>query len=193
MKGEQFLQELKKALSGLPGEESQEIIRDQEEYIRDAVASGRSEEEVVSSLGSPIAFAANLSVEAKIQKAEGAQTLNTQVRGTLNAVFAILALAPLNLIFVFGPFMGLLACNFAGWVVSAAVIIASLACLAVWLIKLITISVGIFAHLSSLFLILGFIGLGVLGLFVMYQVTRIFMKATISYLKWNLSLIRGKA
>lgn len=193
MKSDQFIKELKVALSSLPPQESEEIIRDQEEYIRDATASGRNEEDVIASLGSPSSFAANLTVEAKIQKAEGAQTLNHQVQGTLSAVFAILALAPLNLIFVFGPFMGLLACNFVGWVVSAAVLFASLIGLFAWLIKLITFSAGFYAHASSLFMILGLVGTGVLGLFVMYFITRTFMTVTISYLKWNLSLIRGKA
>ena len=193
MKREQFLIELKEALSSLPPEDRQDILRDQEEYIREAVSSGRNEEDVIAALGTPYTFAANLSIEAKLQKAEGAKTLSTQMRGTMSAVLAILALAPLNLIFVLGPFMALFACNLAGWASAFAVLIASLAAVGVWLFKLIFLSVGFATHLSSLLFILGWIGLGVLGIAVMVQVTRFFFKGTLAYLRWNLNLIRGKA
>ena len=193
MKREQFLKELRDALYLLRPEEREDVVRDQDEYIRDAVAAGRAEEDVVASLGTPRAFAVNLSVESKLQKAEGASSLNQQMTGTFSAVLAILALAPLNLIFVLGPYLALLGCNIAGWAVAISIICCAFAGLAIWAVKLVFLSVGAATHLASFFFILGWLGLGILSVFVMAWLTRAFITGTIAYLRWNLSFIRGKA
>lgn len=190
MTREQFLEELKRELAHLPESERAEILRDQEEYLRDAVASNRDEAAVVAALGSPKAFAANLSASAKIQSAEASPRLNQQVSSTFGAVIAVLALAPLNIFFVLGPFMTLVSINVAGWIVAACILLGSTAALGYWLFKLVFVSAGAFTHLSSLFFILGCAGAGVLALWAMYRITAAFVRVTLSYLKWNLGVIR---
>ena len=107
MKRLAYLDSLKTHLRQLPEGDVADILRDQEEYIRDAVGAGRSEEDAIQSLGEPKAFAANLIAELKIQQAIQPGSLQKQMRGTIGAVCAILALAPINLIFVLGPFLAL--------------------------------------------------------------------------------------
>ncbi len=51
MTKKEFLEKLREELKGLSRSDIDDIINDQEEFIRDAVSAGRSEEEVVSSLG----------------------------------------------------------------------------------------------------------------------------------------------
>jgi uncharacterized membrane protein len=187
-----FLNELRGALIALSTEEREEIIRDQEEYIRDAVAAGRDEETVVASLGSPHSFAAQLTVESKIARAEVTDRLPEKFRNVFGAVLAILALAPFNFIVVLGPFLALVGLNIAGWAVSMSAIFAAAMVLGVFLFKLTTFAVGIYTHLAALFLCLGLVGAGILGVILMFALTRFFLKATASYLRWNLKLIEGK-
>ena len=193
MKSQEFLSQLRGALSHLPKAEVDEIMRDQEEYIRDAVRAGRSEEAVIDSLGSPSAFAAGLLTESKIQKAEGSTTLKKQVGNTFGAIFAIIALAPLNLIFVLGPFLGIAGGIVGGWAAAAGILVASIALIGAFFAKLIFIPVGFWAHFSSLFFALGTVGAGVLGLIMMAAITKLFLQLTVSYLKWNLNFIRTRA
>jgi uncharacterized membrane protein len=193
MKKQQFLAALKTQLSHLPESEVTEILRDQEEYIRDAIAAGRSEEKVVESLGDPKTFAASVSAESKIHRAETSASLKTQVSSTLGAVFAILALAPLNIIFALGPFIALVGIAFGGWGVALGSFFVSVVLFFAFLVKGIFIAAGIWAHFSVLFFILGCFGVSVIGLIVMYKITQMFLKMTISYLKWNLNFIKGRA
>jgi uncharacterized membrane protein len=193
----QFLESLRRHLSPLPPSDVDEIIRDQEEYIREAVSSGRAEEQVVDSLGDPKAFAAGLTAEMnaemKIEQAAEQQNLKSQVRSTFGAVLAVLALAPFNLIFVFGPFMGLVGITIGGWAVAGTLIVLSGVALTTYFMKFITVSAGLWMNLSALFFVLGAAGAGILAFLFMYQMTKIFSTLTISYLRWNLNFIKGRA
>ena len=60
----EFLNLLRKGLDGLPIEDINDIIRDQEEYINDAMAAGKSEQVGVDSLGDPKVLAATLRAQA---------------------------------------------------------------------------------------------------------------------------------
>lgn len=191
MRKEEFLRALKSQLSGLPSPEIQDILRDQEEYIDDAVRSGRSEETVVASLGDPKAFASGILAEARIKSAESTDGLGSKFSGTWKALVAILALAPLNVLIVLGPFLVLVAMLFAGWAVSLGLFLAAWAVLIAFLFKLVFITVGVWAHLSAFFFTVGWIGVGLLGLLLMAQATRFFLQGTLAYLKWNVNFVQG--
>lgn len=188
----EFLANLRTHLSSLSKEEVDEIIRDQEEYILDAVKAGRSEESVIASLGDPKLFAASLLAEVKLQQAEQSESFSKQLKNTFNAVIAILALAPLNFILAFGPFLLIICLVIAGWATAFGGIIASIAFFWMFFYKLIFFSIGFWGQLASFFLALGWIGLATLGLLFMYQITRFFLLAILAYLKWNLKFIKGR-
>jgi len=192
MKKEEFLKTLRENLSALPASEVDEILRDQEEFLQDAIASGRTEEEAVTRLGDPKNFAANLVTETKIKSAAAAPSLTGQARQTFGAVVAFLALAPLTFVLLIGPFAILCFLLFAGWATSAGLFLASWALIFAFIVKLLFVPVGFWTHLSAFFLTLGFIGSSFLSLLVMALLTRGFLDGVLAYLKWNVRLIQGQ-
>lgn len=190
MKTDKYLGDLRFFLAGLPASEIDDIIADQKEHIREAINAGRSEDDVLQGLGDARAFAANLKAESKIQQAQSSSNLQSQFHYTTRAVLAFLALAPLNFIFILGPFLGLCGLMIAGWVLSMSTTAVAILLLFVFLFTLIFLPVGFWVHVSAFFFIAGCIGVGVLGFFIMLTITRFFLKGTLRYLKWNLSMIR---
>lgn len=193
MKKADYINNLRFHLSGLPVPEIEDIVRDQEEHIREGLAAGRSEEDVIQSLGDPKLFATSIKAEVKIQQAEASPTLSKQAGSTIGAVFAALALAPLNLIFVLGPFLLILAFMIAGWATSFSLFVSAIFLVGVFFLKALFVSVGFWAQVSGLFFVFGCFGASVLGLLIMYQGTRWFLLGTIAYLKWNLKFIQKSA
>ncbi len=185
----EFIEKLRQELSGLPHSEREEIIRDQEEYISDAIQAGRNEAQVISSLGEPKVFAASLNATAKIEKASASATLKQQAGNTFHAVFAVLALAPFNVIFVLGPFITLVCLIGAGWITSCAVTFSSIIAVVAFLIKCIVMPAGVIHFISSLLFLVGVFGLSLLGLFAMYFVSQFFIRVTLKYLQWNLNFV----
>lgn len=193
MKREQFIQTLRQHLAHLPVSEVNDIVRDQEEFLQDAMSAGRTEEQAVASLGDPKVFASSISAESKIKRAQQSSTLSQQVSQTFGAVFAILALAPLNIIFVLGPFLFLSAMVFAGWAASFGIFIAAWAFLLGFVFKLAFVGVGFWIHASSFFFVVGWIGVSLLMFASMYAVTSFFAKGVLAYLKWNINFISTRA
>jgi uncharacterized membrane protein len=190
---EQFLLELGHYLRRIPKLEREEILRDQEELIRDAVESGREEEQVLSSLGSAKQMARNLILELKLSEAEQSTEASQQFKMIIGVIIAFLALAPLNLIFVLGPFLLLVSILFSGWVTVATLMITVVAGLGIFFWQMIFASVGLLTHLATFFLFLGAFGLGILGLMIMAHLSKWFFKAMTAYLRWNLNFIRARA
>ncbi|MER2000812.1 MAG: DUF1700 domain-containing protein, partial [Lysinibacillus sp.] len=60
MNKQQFLQSLEQHLQALPQEDQQEILRDYHEYFLAAEAEGKTEQQVIESLGSPKQLAKEL-------------------------------------------------------------------------------------------------------------------------------------
>lgn len=188
-----FLEELSYCLRKISPEERQEILRDQEELIRDAIESGRTEEQVLASLGTAKVMARNLILELKLSEVEQTTGLSSKVKMIIGIVIAFLALAPLNLIFVLGPFLVLISLLFSGWVSIATLFIVVIAAIAVFFWQMIFMSVGFLTHLGTFFLFLGALGLGVLSVMIMVALTAWFFKAMTAYLRWNLNFIRARA
>jgi uncharacterized membrane protein len=190
MDQKEFILQLKVQLSGMPQSEIDDIVRDQEELIRDGVSAGRTEAAVIEGLGSPIELARNIKASYKIGKAQDEIQLSKQMRGAFGAVGALLVLAPFNIIFVLGPFCGVMGLLFGGWALSLGLGVAAIAALIVFLVQAVFVTAVLSAKLASLFLFLGGLGLAVLLLVAMYHVTRIFLQLTLKYLMWNLNFIK---
>lgn len=190
---ENFINDLRYYLGELPAEEREEIIRDQEEYINEAVASGRDEDEVIMTLGEPRAFAKRILIETRLVRAENSPRPQNQLKYLLGALVAILALAPLNLILVLGPFLVVLSLIVGGWSVAVSVLFSAVIFIGVFFFKMIFISVGLWTHLATFFFVMGLIGLGVLSIIVMAWLTSIFFQGVVAYLRWNLNFIRARS
>lgn len=193
MKRQDFINELRLALANLPAAEREDILRDQEEYLHEAELAGRNEEEVIQALGDPRQLAVSLNVEAKIHQVEKSKSFSKQIVNTFSAVLAILALAPFNFLFVLWPFLIFSGLSTFAWMLAGGTLIFSVAGLGIFLFKLVFINVGVWTHLSALFMAIGWVGIGVLSLLFMAKWTKVFLFFTVRYLKWNLQIIKGKA
>jgi len=190
-KGE-YLKNLRQNLSHLPAAEIEDIVRDQEEYIHEAIRGGRSEADVLAGLGDTKVFAHSLSAENKIQQARTTSELGPKLKHTFSALLAILALAPFNLIFVLGPLCFLLGMLIVAWTLSGVAAFVSLLVVMIYPVKFLVLSLGFWTHLGGFFFVLGSLFAGIFALLAMVKITQWFLQGLLSYLNWNLNFIRGK-
>jgi len=190
MNKKEFLDNLTKYLRGIPGEDEQDIISDFEEHFEMGKKEGRTEEDLAESLGEPKALANQLKANIMVAQAEKETTAVNITR----AVFASLGLGFFNLIFVLGPFLGILGI-FAGLFAAAVGITAGGITGLIGTIfsplfpeyfnLVINPAVGIFASIgATCFGILFFIG--------DIYLTRGFFRLFIRYIKFNARIVTGR-
>ncbi|CAN5706173.1 hypothetical protein BH10BDE1_BH10BDE1_02800 [soil metagenome] len=212
-----YISELRNLLARLPETERSDILRDQEEFFREAILSGRTEADVIGSLGDPKQLAKTLIAESAVAASENAfrrrgvtqgsvaagadesaapsatagsaASFGTQVNATLRAFVAIITLAPFNLIFVLGPFLGLMACLFAAWAVGGVMLLCGLLAIFFVTSEMTGVGASIWAHASSVFFGLGVTCFSVAFLAMMTLATSKIAQLTVRYLRWNLDLI----
>ncbi|MFD1357092.1 hypothetical protein ACFQ4X_04200 [Fictibacillus halophilus] len=175
-----YLNELAEELKSLPLNEQREVLEDYEEHFNMAQESGRSDEDIISGLGSPRKIAKELLAQSEISRAEEDPSLHSVTR----AVFATLGLGLFNLIFVLAPFIVLILIPVVLIIVSGALLISPF---------LLLIQDGLtVTFLKEIFLILGLIGIGLLFFTGALKASRVVYKMTLSYLTFNLRIIRRK-
>ncbi len=187
MNKREFLQHLSRLLSRLPKEEREDILADYEEHFAAGLEAGKTEEQVAKDLGSPETIARNFSADYAIKEAEE----NRSAGNMLRAVIAIISLGFFNLVFVLGPFIGLLAILFAftvtGFAIAAAgvavVVSAVLSPVLPW-----AVNAG-FHPLVAALVGTGLVSLGLIILIGDFFLARLFYSATIKYLKLNVKII----
>lgn len=191
MNKSEYLNQLRKEMGGMSFSDIEDIIRDQEEYFRDALSSGRDESQVISSLGDPAQIAKELKAEHQIKVATIEENFLPKTKNIFKAIFALCVLAPFNLIFVFGPFLGLCGVLLALWSVGCAAIIVSLAVAVTAAIAIFMVSplLGI----TLFFACVGAFGASILYLCAIFFLTSWFLKMTVAFLKWNIQFITNQA
>lgn len=188
MTEKEFLAALRQYLQQLPQEEIDEIIADQEEYFREAITAGRSEEEVAASLGDPKLFAKQCILDTHTAPLPQQISLKLLLKKILSMLVLILALAPFNLLLLLGPFLLLLIFLGLAWLCAAALFIFPIAA-PVYLP--ITAIIAIFSPAYLLFS-LGCLMLGISASIVVYHLSRFFALAVWNIIKWNICLIQQK-
>ena len=186
-----FLQTLKKELKGLPEEEIDEILDDYEEHFAIGKKKRRKEETIAKELGNPKTLAKQYKTTYHIKQAEKKQS----AQNILRAVLASLGMTFFNLIFVLGPFLGLVGILIGLYAASIGIAAAGIATMlgsiaTPLLQQYITINTG--GGIGLFFLGTGTAALGALMLIGTIYVTKGFAKASIMYLKFNISIITGK-
>ena len=115
MKQEAFIQRLRQGLASLPKHDVEEIVADYREYIGDAVAAGRDEEEVIAALGDPDKLAREFRAQATYRQWQARRSFGNLAR----VVVSIAGLGLLNLLLLV-PFMIYLALLTAAYMISGA-------------------------------------------------------------------------
>ena len=121
MKQDVFIEALRRELSSLPKPAVDEILADYREYIGDALAAGRREEDVIAALGDPVKLARELKAQANYRQWQDRRSFGNLIR----VIMSISALGLLNVLLLI-PFMLYLAVLTVGYVVSAGLTIAGL-------------------------------------------------------------------
>ena len=100
----EFLDTLRRRLSGLPPSEIDELVSDYATHFADGIAAGRSEAEIAAALGDPMRLARELRAEAGFRRWENART----PANFFAVLFGFLALMAVDFIFLL-PVLGGLA------------------------------------------------------------------------------------
>lgn len=181
MNRQQFMSRLERSLKSLNREEREEILRDFGEHFEIGMEQGKSEEEIIASLGNPNQIAKELLAVHYIEKAESKSSIGNLVK----AAYAAVGLGFFNLLIVLGPSIALAALVFSGWVVGGKFVISPI----LSLIDLIQFGdhYGVFLLFASLFLS----GVGLFILIGMTVVTRWVMKGFARYLSYNVRIVKG--
>lgn len=178
----QFLAELERQLYKLPKQEVEDILRDYDEYFQNAQFDGKDEHEVIKSLGSPKQLAKELLATYYFEEVQKSATFSNIAR----AVWAAVGLGFLNIIFLLGPFIGIVVTVVSLWF-SAFIFVLS---------PLFVLFKAIFFTESfiwfDLFVSIALSGIGILFLVGLYYVTLLLKKWTVQYLKFNIAIVKGE-
>lgn len=176
-----FLNELEYHLKGLPDEEKVEILQDFEEYFDIGEAEGKSEEDMVQSLGSPQKLAKDLEANYHVEKAKTDRSAGNISR----AVWAVIGLSFFNLLIVLGPFLFFASLILSLWLVTLSFILQVVMPLFTLMIRPDSF------YTFELFFSITLSGIGFLLLLAVYPLTRMAGELLIKYLSFNIRLVKG--
>ena len=184
MTRQEFVEELSKELRELPDKERLDIIADHTALFLQGVRQGKSEEEIAAALGNPQEVARRILAEYRIQQAQA----NTSVGNLSRAVVAAISLGFVNLVFVLGPFLGLLGVMVALYAVAFSLLVSPLGILFVD---------GSYTGTSEqrlFFLFAGMVAVGLGGMLsvALVKLTIWLYRQFLRYLQFNVKLIRGR-
>ena len=174
-KGE-FLKQLSSSLGNISNSEKEDILSEYETHFISGKQDGKSEEEISKKLGNPKTIAKELNVTYAINNADNKRSL----KNIISAIFSVMSLSFLNLIFIIIAFFLLLLLS----PILIALIIAT-PLLIVGFVK------GFHQiHFSDVYSVfVGFlIGLTIGG--VSYFAIKHLYSLLVKYLKWNLAILQ---
>ncbi|MGE8077478.1 HAAS signaling domain-containing protein [Peribacillus loiseleuriae] len=186
MSKKQFLSILEKYLRKLPKNEKEEILQDYEEYFTIGVEEGKTESQIVEALGSPKQLAKELIAVYAINKAEEKKSIISM----FTALFSIMGLSVMNcIIIIVSLFVLLILIPFIlAYIIGVPIMILSpLILIVMGFVKgFSTIGVGEISESIKGLIIGSFLA------FLGYYIGKSFVRLFIKYLKWNMSIARGK-
>ncbi len=190
MNREKFLSELKAALGRMSEEERREVVYDYEEHFRMGTADGKTEEQIAQSLGNPRVIGRSYAIDALLEEPKGGGGVTAT--SVLRAVFASISLTFFNVIFILGPFLGLVGVLIGLWATAVAlaasgvgVILSPIAVLIVprW------VTLDGMGPVFFVFAGIGVAGLGMLSGIGMWKLTQLFVRGTAAYLRFNARIV----
>jgi len=194
MRREEFLNKLKNGLNKLDKNELNEIMYDYEEHFRAGAENGESEEEICKKLGNPETIAKTYYAEQVIMKVKEEKG----IKNYLAAIFTVISLGFVNLIFILGPVIALFAILLALWATVAAITISGIAISIGTLLSLVIpgiITPPIVAFSSHFFFAffcgLGIAALGFLLVIGMFFITKIVLKGFLKYIEFNVKIVKN--
>jgi len=190
----QFITILKKNLKGLHEDDRNEILSDYSEHFRLGKDTGKSEEEICESLGDPAQIGKNSRVELLVDQAEK----ESAAGNVFKAVVASFSLGFFNIVFVLGPYLGLVGVMIGLWAAAVSVMLSGLASSLFIIFKpIITLFIpyvmnpdGFGISLAVFLAGIVLFSLGSLATIGMVKLTKLFYSGTVKYLQSNLKIIK---
>jgi len=189
MTREQFLSQLRVSLGNMPDADKHDIVYDYEEHFNIGVSEGKSEEEIAQSLGNPRVIGNSYRIDAMLNAPkEGGSVPAASVFG---AVFAAISLTYLNIVFVIGPFFGLVGVLFGMWAVAVSLVLAGVALIGsfIWPVTPQLIANPLLNYAFAFFSGIGIAALGALASIGMLVVTKWFFIGVAAYVRFNARII----
>ena len=190
MTKDRFLADLKHALGGMTETERREVLYDYEEHFRIGLAEGKPEEQIARSLGNPRVIGKSYAIDALLEESrEGGGVTAASV---LRAVFASISLTFFNIIFILGPFLGLVGVMIGLWAAAVSLGLAGVAVFLSPLAALITPRYVTLAGMNPAFLLfagIGVAGLGVLAVLGMWKLSGLFGQVIAAYVRFNTRIV----
>ncbi len=174
------MNQLEKSLSRLTPIERKDILRDYEEHYTFGLESGKTEEEVSESLGSPRQIAKEILSVYHVERVEEKPSAGNLGR----AILAVIGLGFLNLFIVVWLLLIIMSLLFSGWVVGISFVLSPIIVFLDWLLS----DAGFEAF--ELFLSFTVVGIGIFILIGMKFATQFMVKVFIRYLKFNVSTVK---
>lgn len=181
MDKQKFMNQLRNELRQLPVQEREEIEVDYEEYFEQAKLEGKTEEEVVQSLGNPKKIAKELMTIYSLEQLEKNPTMKQMIQ----SVFAVIGLSILNVFFVLIPFLFLAFSFFIGYLFDCTLFIAPL-------LKGGEMIIFGDRNFFELFFSLFLSGVAILFFLFLNKVFQICWQWFIRYLHWNIRVVKGE-
>lgn len=190
MKKQEYLDKLELELRRLNVSKLQEVLADYNEHFQMGLSKGKTEEEIIDKLGEPATVAKAYQAENLIQRME---TSGSQDKAGLffRAFMRALILTPFNFIMLLGPFLILGCILFAGWALALTFCGSGLG-IGIGLFALVPLSaVSFWAAGAAFFGSICLVSVSLLGLLVMFYLTKFSFSFWIHYLKWNIDFVKG--
>ena len=189
MNKKQFLKELRAELKQLQKEDLDPIMEDFEEHFEIGLSKGRSEEELVESLGAPTTIVKHVKADFLVRQAEN----NNSFINFSRAFFATLGLGFFNLVFGLGIFLGLLVLLFGLVVAAGAFVFAGIVSIMSPFIEPFVddLSLGGMNPLAVFFFGIGLTAFGLLIFIADWYIIKEFFRIVLKYLKMNIKIVTG--
>jgi uncharacterized membrane protein len=187
---QEYIRVLKSRLEGtLNEDELDDIVSDYAEHFRMGKESGRTDEELWRSLGSPDDIAREIRALHLVRKAES----NRSCQNIIHAVLATLGLGLFNLVVVLVPFLLLVLMLFIVFMLGVMTTVAGITGIIWSLLQLAGLSAFSvwYSPLAGVFISIGMTTTGLLMVIGDYYLARFFYRIGIQYLKWNIRVITG--
>ena len=194
MTRQQFLDQLRSALGRMSEQERREILADYEEHFRMGAAEGKTEEAIAASLGNPRLLGRSYAIDAILDTTSDGKPSGSApgAAAVLRAVFASISLGFFNVIFILGPFLGVVGVLVGLWAAAFSIAVSGLAVVLSPLAALFVPRFVDLGGLSPFFLVfagIGLAGLGVLAGMGMLALTKLFGRGTAEYVKFNARIV----
>ena len=167
-----------------------DILADYEEHFEHALASGKTESEISTKLGTPVTIAKSYETEAMISKVKDTSA-PFDFKFALNVLGRLIIIAPFNFLFLCIPGVILFSLIASGWILATATAASSLIPLAIGFAAGIMLISG-WLTTAIISGSLGLLALSVALFLLMFFVTKNFILFLINYLQWNLRFILQK-